>query len=127
MKKVFILLSICLLTLCSCDNEDENNAAIDLVGVWELKELSIDPGDGSGTFETTKSSKIIEFKDDGTVISNGEICDVFGEVTEGSNGVYSIENLMIMTTLCQVRFEMSGNELIMFNLCDEPCKAKFRK
>ncbi|MGK0377047.1 MAG: hypothetical protein ACJA1Z_000855 [Patiriisocius sp.] len=40
------------------------------------------------------------------------MCNVFGEVTEGSNAVYSTENLMIMTTLCQVRFEMSGNDLI---------------
>mgnify|MGYP000597635736 CR=1 FL=1 len=112
MKKVIVLLSICFLSLCSCNNEDENNTSIDLVGIWELKELSIDPGDGSGTFETTKSSLTIEFKNDGTLISTGEMCNVFGEVTEGSNGVYSTENLMIMTTLCQVRFEMSGNDLI---------------
>jgi hypothetical protein len=127
MKKLLFLLSICSLILFSCDNDDENNTNADLLGVWNLTALSIDPGDGSGIFEPTVSNKTIEFKNDGAVVSNGEICDIFGEVTGGSTGTYSEEDLMIASNLCNVRFEMNGNELIIFNLCDEPCKAKFSK
>lgn len=126
MKKSLFLLLIFNVTLLSCDNDDENNNT-DLIGIWRLQELSIDPGDGSGTFQNIDSNKTIEFKNDGSVTSNGEICDVFGNLTSGSNGTFSEETLMITTSQCNIRFEKNQNQLIIFNFCEEPCRALYRK
>jgi len=58
---------------CKGDDDTTDN---EIVGVWKLIQISIDPGDGSGTFQDVETDKTIEFKADGTLISNGSICTV---------------------------------------------------
>ena len=103
-----------------------------LIGKWRLIEVLADPGDGSGAFHGVSSDKIIEFHSDGTVTSNGSICDISIESNIPSGGIYSLSVSTINSSNCdnsgmKIRFMMTGPSLIINYPCDEACKAKYDK
>jgi hypothetical protein len=129
MKKLLILLS--LLSAISCDKVDDKNFDTELIGKWGLKEVLADPGDGSGTFHAVESNKIIEFHSDGTITSNGTICDMSIESNNSTSGTYSITDSTISSIDCnnqmKIRFEKTGSSLVINYPCIEPCRAKYVK
>ncbi|WP_408034315.1 hypothetical protein [Tenacibaculum aestuarii] len=112
----------------SCSNE-QNNIEADSVGKWKLIEVLADPGDGSGTFEPVESNKTIEFKSDGTLITNGSLCEPYSDEVI-SSGTY--ENNTI-TTGCQdpniatISFELKNQYLILNFISNEGYSQKFEK
>jgi hypothetical protein len=127
-KILIILFSVG--TVFSCAKKD--NIDSDLIGKWRLIEVLADPGDGSGTFHSVSSDKIIEFHSDGVVTSNGSICDMSIESNKPSEGIYSLSDSTINLSNCdnlsiKIRFMMSGPSLIISYPCDEACKAKYHK
>lgn len=129
MKKLLILVS--LLTAISCDKNDAKNADTELIGKWSLIEVLADPGDGSGSFHAVQSNKIVEFHSDGTITSNGAICDMSIESSNATSGIYSIADSTISSTDCnyqmKIKFEKNGSLLIINYPYDEPCRAKYVK
>ncbi|WP_299115158.1 lipocalin family protein [uncultured Winogradskyella sp.] len=128
MKKLSIFL-VLLLVLVSCDSDDDN---VELIGDWQLVEVLADPGDGSGTFTPVTSSKMMTFNTDGTVTSNGIMCDIVLNTNTQSNGTYSSERLFFQTDACglpdnEYTFEINGDLLTFFVPCIEPCGARYRK
>jgi len=98
MKKVLIiLLSIGVFISCA-KNDDIKNT--DLIGKWKLIEVLADLGDGSGIFHSVSSDKIIEFQSNGTVTSNGSICDMSIESVSSSSGTYSLSDSTINSPIC---------------------------
>lgn len=132
MKKSLILLGL-LLTIISCDKNDDNeNTDSLLIGEWQLIEVLADPGDGSGTFRSVESDKFIKFHDDGKIISNGAICNTSIESDLVSSGTYSLADSTISSPDCsesaiKISFELQGTNLILNYPCIEPCRAKFEK
>jgi hypothetical protein len=131
MKQVFFLL-IFAGFIFSCDRKDEKTIDSDIVGKWGLIEVLADPGDGSGTFHSVSSNKIIEFRANGTVSSNGSICDMSIEANESSNGTYSLADSTINSSNCsyspmKITFEIQGSNLIINYPCIEACRAKYVK
>lgn len=131
MEKIFIVLFLAGL-LFSCSKDTEREADSDLVGKWKLTEMLLDPGDGSGTFYPVSSDKIIEFYADGTVKSNGSICNISTESGNPSEATYSLTDSTIHSSDCPIlpnaiRFTMKGSVLILRYPCDEPCQAKLVK
>ncbi|OUR94258.1 hypothetical protein A9Q87_01020 [Flavobacteriales bacterium 34_180_T64] len=132
MKKEVLFFALIGL-LFSCNNDDSNNySETELIGRWKLAETLADPGDGSGTFSTVISEKIIQFHADGIVTSNGTLCDLSILSETPSNGTYSMTELTISSSECVssglgISFELSSSILIMNYPCIEPCKAKFIK
>ena len=129
MKKLLILLS--LLSAISCNKDDDKNADTELIGKWGLIEILADPGDGSGTFHAVQSNKIIEFHSNGTITSNGTICDMSIESSNSTSGTYSIADSTISSIDCnnqmKIRFEKNGSSIIINYPCFEPCRAKYVK
>lgn len=127
MKKIlFILFTVGI--LFSCNNDDDSNSNVELIGNWKLVEIYSDSGDGSGNFEIVNSEKSIEFKNDGTLLANGELCVLNSDSNTSVNGTFSESDLTIDTPNCAtLAFEQDGNELIIAIPCDEPCLAKYRK
>jgi uncharacterized lipoprotein NlpE involved in copper resistance len=127
--KIFAIATI-IFTLISCtknDNEDTNSP---LLGTWELKEILADPGDGSGIFNTVNSNKKLTFYSNRKITSNGSICDMSVESNISSNGTYTETNSTINSTNCQdstIKYELTGNTLILLYPCIEGCKAKYIK
>ena len=131
MKQLIILLGLIGL-LFSCNIEDDSSADTGLVGDWKLIEVLTDPGDGSGTFLAVESNKIISFYQNGTVTSNGTICNTSIEANNPTSGTYSLTNSTFNSQDCynpefEYQFEQDGNILIVIYPCIEPCLAKYKK
>jgi len=129
MKNITFLLAIALLfTACQKDN----NPPISLAGDWALVEVLLDPGDGSGTFEAVPNDKIITFHSNGTITSNGNLCDLSIGVGQSTAGTYSATQSTFQSNDCydpnqEYTFVQDGTELIISYPCFEACQAKYRK
>lgn len=128
MRILYILLTGVIL-VAACEKKDKETAEI--TGSWKLIELYGDPGDGSGDFTPVESEKIIEFRADGTVWSNGDICLMSPAAAAPTTGTYSAEDSTINSVSClseiNIFFEIRGEYLILSYPCIEPCQAKFEK
>ena len=131
MKKIIFTL-ITAGILFSCNNDDDSNTETNLIGDWKLIEVLADPGDGSGTFNSVESEKIITFKNDGTITSNGNLCDMSISSDNQTSGTYSNLEMTFNSTNCNdsaydFTFEQNGDILIINYPCIEPCQAKYIK
>ncbi len=125
MKISFAILVI-LSLFTSCNKKDGGS----LTGTWELKEVLMDPGNGSGVFNVVSSDKNLVFHTNGNVNSNGIICDMSIESNTSTSGTYSENDSTIISTTCPnliLKYEVSGDTLILIYPCIEACKAKYMK
>jgi len=114
--------------LVSCGDDSDTS----LVGDWELIEILSDPGDGSGTYQSVDSDKILTFKIDGTVTSNGSLCDLSIDTEMMTSGTYSETDSTFKSADCpnpdfNYRFIQDGNKLTINFPCFEPCGARYKK
>ena len=125
MKISFAILVI-LSLFTSCKKKDGGS----LTGTWELKEVLMDPGNGSGVFTAVSSDKNLVFNTNGNVNSNGIICDMSIESNTSTSGTYSEIDSSIISATCQnliIKYELSGDTLILIYPCFEACKAKYNR
>ena len=128
MKNKLILILITVL-LFSCD-KDESEAQ--LLGSWRMVARLADPGDGSGVFMPVTSDQIITFNADGTITSNGSLCNIFENKLESTSGTFSAENMSFTTEDCglqdfEYQFEIDGQFLTYFVVCIEACGVRYQK
>jgi hypothetical protein len=119
-----ILVILSLFTSCKKNKRDS------LTGTWELKEVLMDPGNGSGVFTTVGSDKNLVFHTNGNINSNGIICDMSIESNSSTSGTYSAIDSTIISSTCQnliIKYEVSGDTLILIYPCFEACKAKYTR
>ena len=131
MKKIVpFLFILSFLFSCSTNNGD-NFESNKLTGKWKLIEQLADPGDGSGVFKSIESDKILEFSSNGTITSNGSLCDPYSD-EQISTGTYSLDDYTI-TTNCQnqniakIGFELKNGYLILNFVSNEGFSQKFQK
>jgi len=130
MKKI-LLLSGLLFILISC-SKDNTDSETDLIGEWKLIEVNADPGDGSGTFQSVESDKVVVFLKNGTVTSNGTICHISTDSNNPTSGTYSLTDSTISSPDCvqtefEISFELINSKLILRYPCIEGCQEKFIK
>lgn len=128
--KIIKLLSVLpfIFLAISCNDDDNNNRNNPIVGNWRMTEILADPGNGSGTFTPVETGKTINFYSDGTLTSNGNICDMSISANNATTGVYSAnENTLDAGCFGEFArtYTVSGNTLIISYPCTEACKAKF--
>ena len=121
-------MSVLVFTI-SCSKEKSET---ELIGQWKLIEVNADPGDGSGTFESVESDKVVVFLKNGTVTSNGTICHISIESNNPTSGTYSISESTISSSDCvqtefDISFELINSKLILRYPCIEGCQEKFTK
>jgi len=127
MKSTYVIL-VLTIALVSCNTEEEGPQ---LVSKWHLIEQLADPGNGSGTFQPVSSQKTIEFLEDGTLTSNGSLCNMEVQVGNGSSGIYNNSDSTIIVEDCgfappyPMTFEMQNGFLILNYPCIEPCREKY--
>jgi hypothetical protein len=130
MKTKFFVFATIILTLISCNKNEDEVVTNPILGTWELKEILADPGDGSGKFNPVNSNKKLTFNKDGSLTSNGSICNMSVESNVSSNGTYNETNATIYSSNCEnftIKYEVTGNTLILNYQCIESCKAKYYK
>ncbi len=124
--KISFAIIVILSFLASCKKNDRGS----VTGTWELKEVLMDPGNGSGVFNVVSSDKNLVFHTNGNVNSNGIICDMSIESNTSTSGTYSENDSTIISTTCPnliLKYEVSGDTLILIYPCIEACKAKYMK
>ncbi|WP_439483651.1 hypothetical protein [Cyclobacterium plantarum] len=133
MKKIFLFCLIVGISY-SCNNDDNfvNESESKLIGNWKLIEILADPGGGSSAFNAVQSDKIITFEKDGTIASNGSLCDMSIDTDNATSGTYSITYMTFNSSDCSnpdydFTFNRSENILIINYPCIEPCRAKYEK
>ena len=124
--KISFAIIVILSLFTSCKKNKRNS----LTGTWELKEVLMDPGNGSGVFSAVSSDKNLVFHTNGNVNSNGIICDMSIESNTSTSGTYSEIDSTIISATCQnliIKYEVSGDTLILIYPCIEACKAKYNR
>ncbi len=121
-----LLFSAFLFILTSCKKEETP----ELVNSWKLIEILADPGDGSGTFQPVSSNKIISFFANGSVTSNGQLCNMGTESNASSEGTYAEAETAITPDNCGIApfviyYEFDGSNLILNYPCFEACREKY--
>jgi len=97
------------------------------VGKYKLVETLVDPGDGSGIFQSVSSDKTIEFSENYTVTSNGDLCSMSVDADVETSGTYSDLDSVLHSTSCSLNMLLDGDEIIITYPCIEPCQAKYEK
>lgn len=127
MKKA-ALFFVVLGVITSCSKSKDKQTEVATGDTYKLIEILADPGDGSGTFQAVSSNKTIELKTNGTVVSNGELCQMSTSSNSATAGTYSFSDSTITSANCSnLPFEITGEHLIIFYPCIEPCQGKFKK
>ena len=104
----------------------------DLISKWKLIEMYSDPGDGSGDFETVSSNKTVSFYSDDVIASNGDLCIMGTNTTDGSFGSYTMGSSNTITpSSCAVdlpfgiTYTINNSTLILYYPCIEACAEKY--
>jgi hypothetical protein len=129
MKK--ILFSLICFMMFACESDDEG-LDVALIGNWKLIEIYSDPGGEGGRFAPVNSNKIITFGDDGSITSNGSLCDISTTSDNPTAGVYTLVDSTYATNDCGIpqinyKFEQTRNILVVTHFCIEDCRSKYIK
>ncbi len=133
--QLIIITSVLLTTMYSCKKETCNcySSTEAIVGEWLLVEELIDPGDGSGTFQSVTSDKEIKFCDNGTYEANASMCMMSNQSDSTTFGTYDTstetfapENCMIMAPMAY-HYSINGDTLILTYPCFEGCQQKYAR
>lgn len=116
----------------ACRSDDMPTPDTELIGDWKLVEVLSDPGNGSGVFVSVDSEKTMTFFNDGTLTSNGSLCNLGFSSLVPTSGVYSLVDSTYTTNDCGLanipyEFEKNDNVLIVSYPCIEACQSKFVK
>ena len=135
MKKALLIFSTLVLFI-SCSSDDKD-IPLDLIGTWKLQEVNNDPGDGGGTFQKVESDKVLVFKKNLEITSNGSLSENTINSNSSSRGIYRItddsEASGIITPSgsehlsTEIRFEIKSSTLYVYYPCIEGCAAKYTK
>ncbi|NVK04663.1 MAG: hypothetical protein HWD92_07560 [Flavobacteriia bacterium] len=123
MKRLLVILSISTLLFTGCKRGGENR----IIGQYHLVQVYADPGDGNGYFTEVDSDKTLTFYADGRVMCNGNMCVPTLSTDNPTSGVYSSDDLLIMSDDCSstLRFQSFGDEIILEYTCIERCDHKY--
>jgi hypothetical protein len=138
MKKL-LYLPLVLLLMLSCEQGDviqEENIDNPLVGKWKLIEQLADPGDGSGTFQSTDKDLQIEFFADRTFRASRSMCTLANYDETESTGTVDLNQEVLYPDDCdalfedvdyQIHYSINEGDLILYYFCIEACGQKFEK
>lgn len=124
-----MLFLLFIIFLISCSEEEQTNIDIGLIGNWKLIEILADPGDGSGTFQPVQSDRIIEFKRNGTLTTNGSLCEPYSDemISSGSFGNNTIITNCQDPNISKIYYELESQYLILNFISNEGYSQKFQK
>ncbi len=128
--KHIVFVSIILLVISACGKEKCGSADC-IIDEWKLVEELIDPGNGSGSFQSVSSNKKITFYSNGTFTSNGEMCSMTNQSGTNHDGVYSTSTGILNPDNCvstlplNITYTLSADTLILTYPCFEGCQQKY--
>jgi len=130
LPQLLLSVSIVLLLFLTACKKDPTPGVETEVGKWQLVEVLFDPGDGSGGWQEVDEDmplREIEFKEDGSFLSNMPLCPIVG-IQPDTPGTYSKSEQTITTnTNCEIPYSFEDGFIILSFQCIEPCLEKFKR
>lgn len=132
MKKLLLIVLFAAITSCSTipNNPELKLDKNEITGKWQLTESLADPGDGSGTWQTVRNGRILDFKDNGVVISSSTYC-YNQEIYEASyDAAENMINSDCADRAVALKYEIKEGELFIYPhspRCMEACGSKYEK
>ena len=132
MKKLFLLALLPFAMACEKPNVSPVDPHAGLShGKYQLIEQLISPG-GPAVFEPVVSEKTLEFFANGTVESNGNLCQMTTEANDPTFGTWSQQDRMLVPDDCafpgfSMGLMVENGDVIVAYPCIEPCWQKFRR
>lgn len=127
MKTKILALAMIIITVISCSKKNDDISSNSVEGNWKLTGVLDFPGNGSRTFESVISNKILTFSNDGKLSSNGTICNLAIDTYASSATTYSEFNSTINCYNHTIQYELNGNTLILNLGGIEQLKAKYSR
>ncbi len=128
MKQTATFTILLALLVLSCNKNKHSTQTPDDLGTWRLTAIYLDPGDGSGSYQSVSSQKKLKF-DAGLVLSNGQICDMSTDASSSSSANYQLSDSTIIGCsqymLGDLRFSITVDTLLVYYPCIEACIAKY--
>jgi hypothetical protein len=133
--KLVLQLSMLVLVLFACEKKEDALHNSEIVGQWQLTQILLDPGDGSGTFMDIKSTKVITFNPDLSIEVLGGFCGVDTSTDGVSKGTYDPLEKTIAPEDCvydanfpiRITYSIEEGYLYVYFPCIEPCAQKYRR
>jgi hypothetical protein len=131
--RLFIrLLIIAFITVTvACNKSTSSNDGKGLTGKWKLKELYVDPGNGSGQWGPLDRTVYAEFKSDGTFILKDLGFDVYHKYYAKNDSVFVLilkDTQVFRPDSTLVPYTISNGELTMNPImCIEGCGYRFTR
>jgi hypothetical protein len=121
--KYVVFLPFLIASIAACD--DNINSAV-IIGQWKQTEFLIDPGDGSGTYQSFEGNQIATFYSDSSATFTESFCLSQGG-QDGKNAVFTINTVYWSDCELIYRYEIKDEYLFLYPPCIEPCGLKFEK
>lgn len=129
MKHLLVITTVFLFLSCS-KNENSKSSSSQSTS-WRLVEQYMDPGDGSGDFESIESDKVIVISDDNTWLSNSSFCGMNATNSEQSSGIINSEFKIISNDCTDFDYPPSvayeNGYLMVYYQCIEACVQKYEE
>lgn len=126
LKNIFLF--IAFVSIFSCNPEETSEITEQ---VYILKEILVDPGDGSGTFEEVSiNSKLTLFSSNSYEIVDGSICQINPEIGIEDNGDLNFIDKKVYSNNCpdyNPQFNLENDILEIYPPCIEACVIRFVK
>lgn len=125
-----MLLFVVFLFSCSKNDETTENLSEspEFLGKWKLKQILIDPGDGSGVYENVAYDAYLTMNSDGTVtLTNQTFCPGTQIVTAN---YYADEDKIVPSCYgdgFSIVYSLQEGNLILSYPCVEQCLNKYEK
>ena len=122
-------LAALLLPLLALACEKEEVVPASALSTWELSEIYIDPGDGSGDFEPTDFARTLSFFPDSTYRASTPLCAVGTGEGRSATGRYFPADSTLEVADCSMErlltYAIDGTELTVTYFCDEGCAERY--
>lgn len=131
MKKLTCCSLLLLFGALSCSSDEPIVDDATIVGKWKLVAQLVDPGDGSGTYQTVSSNLQLVFLESGILeVSNGTLCTLDLDAEGNSTEAYSLDNSTISVQCdppISISYELRSGSLFLAYACIEACGRQFQK
>ena len=121
MRTLLVFALIIITTSCGSKVKDAQNPVL---GTWQLTESLMDIGDGNGTYNKVTSDKTLTFEEDGSVVSNKNVCQ--GNFYSDANvGTWNAEDQTFASGKCEAQYTVIDDVLEVSYNCIEACGERY--
>lgn len=127
MRTIFISVSFLLMLACS---SSQKVIQAKFVGEWRLV-ATIEKENSHGRFENVDSNKKISIQSNGTVVSNGNLCQLSTETVKSMHGKLTKDGKYYVLSGCRfnhkIWYSLEDGDLVVYYSCLGQCVERYER